>query len=262
MPQRADKLGVLQKHHTYFRPTAVMSNCWSRLMNLSIRRFFYFFLICVVGALTLMGGGEASAQIFCPSTIPGQAGIALQGGTCTNGTTGAFSNAALASVALSDLSESTTQETTRTASGAIVERRQAEAERCPDGLERINGVCQRPAVTEPAPPPAPVAAPKPQASGAKKRAHQAQKKTVSPNLVYKAPPVPYVDTGVRTAAWIRVFGDYEHRTGLGQTAINCCQAGGGLLTPLALSASIILVPMGSSVAWISPAAICSRRAMA
>jgi len=206
-------------------------------MNLSIRRFFYFFLICVVGVLTLMGGGEASAQIFCPSTIPGQAGIALQGGTCTNGTTGAFSNAALASVALSDLSESTTQETTRTASGAIVERRQAEAERCPDGLERINGVCQRPAVTEPAPPPAPVAAPKPQASGAKKRAHQAQKKTVSPNLVYKAQPVPYVDTGVRTAAWIRVFGDYEHRTGSGQTAINCCQAGGGLLTPLALSAS-------------------------
>ena len=32
-------------------------------------------------------------------------------------------------------------------------------------------------------------------------------------------------------------GDYEHRTGSGQTAINCCQAGGGLLTPLALSAS-------------------------
>ena len=192
------------------------------------RWVFSLALACAVGVVTLMAGGAASAQIFCPSSIPGQAGITLQGGTCTNAgavppgtSTGAFSNATMASQALSDLSESTTQETTRTTNSAIAERRQAEAERCPDGLVRIDGVCRRPTVTETAPPPAVS-----QRTAAKKRRERQAPKTTEPSgLVYKAPPVPYVETGVRTAAWTRVFGDYEHRTGSGQTFIDCCEIG-------------------------------------
>ena len=93
---------------------------------------------------------SAQAQaIFCPGSIPSQAGIALSAGTCTNGTTGAFSNAALASQALSDLSQSTTQQASATVENTLGVRRQVEQERCPDGFERVNGVCQRIASAEP-----------------------------------------------------------------------------------------------------------------
>ncbi|MBR0799373.1 autotransporter outer membrane beta-barrel domain-containing protein [Bradyrhizobium jicamae] len=209
-------------------------------MKLSFRLIFGLAQTCAVGVVVLMSGGEASAQIFCPSTIPGQAGIILQGGTCTNGTTGAYSNAALASQALSDLSESTTQETARTTNAAIADRRQVEAERCPDGLERVNGVCQRPPVS---PTVAPVS--RPPAQSSKKEAARATKhrgqppKAEPPTLVYKAPVIPYIDEGVHLATWARAFGDYERRTGSGTSSINCCQAvvGGGIPIPLTLSAT-------------------------
>jgi hypothetical protein len=64
---------------------------------------------------------------------------------------GAFSGAALASQALSELSETTTQETTRNAVEAITERRAREEQRCAEGFSRIDGTCQ--------PIPKPVSAP-------------------------------------------------------------------------------------------------------
>src|SRR6202043_3234516 len=98
---------------------------------------------------------SAQAQaIFCPGAIPLQPGIALSAGTCTNGTTGAFSNAALASQALSDLSQSTTQQASATVESTLEVRRQVEQDRCPDGYERVNNVCQRIASSAPPPPPA------------------------------------------------------------------------------------------------------------
>jgi hypothetical protein len=98
-------------------------------MGISFRSVLKFVVAAAVIALPASFSGSAQAQIFCPPAITGQTGIILQGGTCTNGTTGAFSNATLASQALSDLSQSTTQETTRTATSAISDRRQVEADR-------------------------------------------------------------------------------------------------------------------------------------
>lgn len=191
---------------------------------------------------SIASAGSAQAQIFCPPTIPGQSGIALEGGNCTNKTVGAFSNAALASQALSDLSQSTTQETTRTAVTAISDRRQVEADRCPDGTERVGGVCRRPAQAAPAatPPQATSAEPAQRRSQRSRRAPRVQRHAAPVRApVYRAPPVPVIDQGVRMASWARVFGDYERRTGTGTSSINCCVgwgAPGGIPVPLALSA--------------------------
>jgi hypothetical protein len=211
----------------------------------------------------------AQAQtIFCPNAIPVQSGIALSNGTCTNGTTGAFSNAALASEALSDLSQSTTQQASATVGTALGVRRQTEQERCPDGFERVNGVCQRiaapaPLTAAPAPPaPAPatlVAAPPPVAPAAPAPAAPAQpgavpggaamapaarppRRVAAPRVAtrpapfYKAPPPP-LEPAVRYTTWVQGFGDYERRTGTSSTSILCCTGlgTGGLPNPLALS---------------------------
>jgi hypothetical protein len=71
--------------------------------------------------------------IFCPATFgsgPGQGqAVFLSNGSCTNGSDGAFSGAALASQALSELSQTTTQTNTKEIGKAIVERREQERER-------------------------------------------------------------------------------------------------------------------------------------
>jgi len=208
-------------------------------MNIS-RTFLKIAVVATVLSMVGLGSGAVQAQIFCPAAVPGQTGILLQGGTCTNGPTGAYSNATLASQALSDLSQSTTQETTRTATNAISDRRQTEADRCPDGLERIGGVCRRPAAAEPAP--SSSTAP---AERAKRERHATPARMPVYMPVYKAPP-PVVDTGVRVAAWANVFGDYERRSGTGATSINCCSGAvaGGLPNPLNLSASSVANTVG------------------
>jgi hypothetical protein len=203
----------------------------------------------------------AQAQtIFCPSAIPSQSGIALNNGTCTNGVTGAFSNAALASEALSDLSESTTQQASATVGTAIGLRRQAELERCPEGFERVNGACRRIAAAAPPEPPPPPAAPAPATlveaappsaapgqaaptraapSATARRARTAaapdggttepvaRPRPAAPRVAarpvpfYKAPPLP-IEPAVRYATWVQGYGDYERRTGTSTTSIICC----------------------------------------
>ena len=76
--------------------------------------------------------------------------VALVNGSCTNGEDGAFSGAALASQALSELSQTTTQATTKEIGKSIAERRDQERERCPAGFSRVDGVCRRRPVAEPA----------------------------------------------------------------------------------------------------------------
>jgi hypothetical protein len=179
--------------------------------------------VIAVGLLAVfftLDNAQAQVSQFCPSTVPGQAG-AMQfidgAAVCTNGISGAYSNAVLASQALTELSQSATQETTRTTTNAISDRRQAEEQRCPEGFERVGGACRRVAAeatsTPPPPPPAPV-------SATKKGTKSKQKAAVSsPRLLptYKAPPL-VLDQGVRFATWARVFGDYERRTGTGTTS--------------------------------------------
>ena len=213
------------------------------------------FLLASAAALSFVGVGGQSAQaqsVFCPSSIPGQTNIALSGGTCTNGNTGAFSNAALASQALSDLSQSSTQQVSNTVGSAISTRREVEQQRCPEGFERVGGVCQRIATAEPPPPPTPaVVAPAPEPGERSVRTTQPQRRaprparpaTTAPRVaapvrapVYKAPPP--IEPAVRVATWAQGFGDYERRTGSGTSSINCCSlvvGGNGLPIPLALT---------------------------
>lgn len=97
--------------------------------------------ILLVGAVS---GNPAQAQnALCPTSIPGQTGISFQGSSCTNSVTGvgAYSNAALASQSLGELSQSSTQEATKATMASIAERRATEQQSCPDGFVRINGAC-------------------------------------------------------------------------------------------------------------------------
>ena len=93
----------------------------------------------VVATVALVGlGAPAQAQgIFCPTslTLPGGNagfGSTLQGGICTTfkpnstGGTGAFSNAALASQSLSDVTQASSDQSTNTAVEAISARRRIE----------------------------------------------------------------------------------------------------------------------------------------
>lgn len=149
-------------------------------------------------------GTDAQAQsALCPTNFPSQAGIIFQASSCTNAVTGAYSNAALASQSLGELSESSTQDSTRATMASIADRRTTEAQRCPDGFTRINGTCQRtPAVTRFAPDaPDPTLAAMPA-------------ELMAFDQFTKAPPsMPIAGSTARVAAWAQVYGDYEHATG-------------------------------------------------
>ena len=136
-------------------------------------------------------GAPAQAQgIFCPPTAPsGAAAPTLQSGLCTNGVTGAFSNAALASQALSDVTQASSDQSTNTAVEAISARR------------RIEEVQQQAPPSEPRERKLPPREP-------------SRTSTKTEPLIYKAPiaPVPYEPHwGVR----VEGFGDYDRLTGQG-----------------------------------------------
>lgn len=169
-------------------------------------------------------------------------GVASTNGLCSNDAS-AFSGAALASQALSELSQSTTQETTRTTGNAVTERREEERQRCPEGFSRVDGACERipPRVTEEvaAPPPARVA-PAPRRTAGTPKVEPAVRAKAAPvvKAVRAAPPPPppvFVEPEARFGVWTQVIGDYERRNASGQASI---PAGFGLATvPLATSVS-------------------------
>ena len=150
-----------------------------------------------------------------------QSGIQLKAGSCTNVNggvgTGAFSNAALAAQALSDVSQAATIQTTQVTLDAVSARRQVEVER----------------VTETAEP-----APAPSSTPAPSRRSSAPARTAAPVYkapIYKAPVVP--QTAVTFASWVKAYGDYEKRTGTAQTTADCCSAGGGISNNLSISST-------------------------
>lgn len=202
-------------------------------------------LSCGVLGWTTLGlpSGSAQAQsLFCPPAVNGEVNFALSGGNCTNGRTGAFSNAALAAQALSDVSQSASLQTTQVALDTISARRRVEMERCPDGFVREEGVC-RPVRTTAEPPARPTVVteetktPAPRQTKteesqerqtvrkATRKARREAARPVAPVRpaapVYKA-PVRVVETGPRFGTWARAFGDAERRTGSGSTSIVCC----------------------------------------
>src|SRR5262249_24059603 len=84
----------------------------------------------ITGLFAIGYPAEVRAQtIFCRTTFTPGAPVTLKNGSCTDGTAGAFSGAALASQALTELSQTSTQVTTKEIGKAIVERREQERER-------------------------------------------------------------------------------------------------------------------------------------
>jgi hypothetical protein len=145
----------------------------------------------VVAPVALVGlGAPAQAQgIFCPSNANGQADITLQTGFCTNGGVGAFSNAALASQALSDVTQASSAQSTDIAVQAVSARRRIEE------------------VQEQAPPPA--------TRERKLPPREPRRMPTKPEpSIYKAPiaPVPYEP---RWGVWAEGFGEYDRLTGDG-----------------------------------------------
>jgi hypothetical protein len=77
---------------------------------------------------------ERTRNVLCPSNAP------LINGQCYDAS--GFSGAALASQALSSLSQSTTQTSNNSALGKLRERREQEATSCAAGFSRVGGECQ------------------------------------------------------------------------------------------------------------------------
>src|SRR5262249_20611382 len=85
----------------------------------------------ITGLFAIGYPAEVRAQtIFCPATFSA-APVALVNGSCTDRLDGAFSGAAVASQALSELSQTTTQVTTKEIGKDVVERREQERRRRP-----------------------------------------------------------------------------------------------------------------------------------
>jgi hypothetical protein len=210
-----------------------MRNAISRLLTVAL-------LSGATGLLALGHPAEVRAQsVFCPQPITD-----LRNGACTNGTNGAFSGAALASQALSELSETTTQETTKNTIDAVTNRRAQEEQRCAEGFARVEATCQpipkpvshaaAPAVP-PAPAPSVYEAREPKGKKAKAAARRRRHLAVpAPEAVRRQSPppppppsmlspVPFepailpfpIEAVVRYATWGQIYGDYEKRNAAG-----------------------------------------------
>jgi hypothetical protein len=179
----------------------------------------------ITGLFAIGYPAEVRAQtIFCPTTFQGSISnpVGLSNGSCTNTQDGAFSGAALASQALSELSQTTTQTNTKEIGKAIVERREQERARCPAGFSRVDGACQpsRRPVSEPAPAVLPEK-PKPAAERAPAVPPEKPKPAA---IVRKAPPLP-IEPAVRFGTWAQVYGDFQKRDAAGPATLNCCIVG-------------------------------------
>jgi hypothetical protein len=218
----------------------------------------------VAGALWLGNSPRAEASPFCPSiatqtiSVDGEQvlkdfpGVRLQNGACTNNGLGpdpaALSGAALASQALSELSQSTTQETARSAENSITNRRDQEEQRCAAGFSRVNGECERnppPVAEETAPPEPPPAPERPSKKTKKGKAGAVAARETRPAPPHKVvyarrepvvipPPVP-VEAPFRYGVWGQVFGAYEKRDATGMVAISGPDFNAGLPVPIEVS---------------------------
>jgi len=152
----------------------------------------------ITGLFAIGYPADVRAQtIFCPTTLP------LTNGSCTNGVDGAFSGAALASQALSEVAETTTQVTGK----AVVERREQERRRRP-----VREPARAIPPEKPKPTAVPPEKPKPTAVG---------RKEPPPPLL----PLP-IEPAVRFGTWTQVFGDYQKRDASGPGVLTCCLSAG------------------------------------
>jgi Autotransporter beta-domain len=165
----------------------------------------------ITGLFAIGYPAEVRAQtIFCPATFFPGSPVVLLNGSCTDRVDGAFSGAALASQALTELSQTTTQVTTKELGKAIVERREQERER----------------MRRPVPPAR--AVPRERPTPAEERAVPRERPKPA-EVVRKEPPPPPaplpIEPAVRFATWAQVYGDYQERDASGPSALNCCIGG-------------------------------------
>jgi hypothetical protein len=160
-------------------------------------------LMCIAGSTT-----TKAQSVFCPSSVGNQTGISYgfagATGLCTNGLnggTGAFSAAALSSQVIGDVQASVAQQTTTATIESVSARRATETEICPEGTERINGVCTpRRNAKKPVKPLARRTAPEPTVT--------TRVDDRSGFVQYQADP-----TAPKFGFWMQGFADYEKRTG-------------------------------------------------
>jgi hypothetical protein len=146
-------------------------------------------------------GSPAQAQnALCPTNFSSQTGISFQGSSCTNNITGAYSNAALASQSLGELSQSSTEDATKATMASISDRRATEQQSCPAGFTRVNGAC-RPA------------------TAVSRFAAEPPAMTVPDSLLAFAPPLTKaplmrpLPEAPHWAVWAQSYGDYERLSG-------------------------------------------------
>jgi len=157
----------------------------------------------LAGAILLAGsfaGSPAQAQnAICPTNFSGQTAVAFVVNSCTNSVTGAYSNTALASQSLGELSQSSTQESTKATMASIFDRRRNEQQPCPDGSTRVDGTCRLIASRFAPEPPA----------GAWM--------SMPASLLAFGPskPAPAIDAAPHIAVWTQAYGNYEQLTGRG-----------------------------------------------
>lgn len=162
-------------------------------------------------------------RALCPSSPIFSTGertseVSLQGGLCTNrGTpaggpraadggfpTGAFSGAALATQALSELTQSATQEATRGLQDSLTKRRDEESELCSAGFTLVGGTCET--------------------------GRSAAVRAVPEGVV----PIPQagsrtepLEPAVRLSSWATLYGDYERRSASSGAQFDVGAWGGG-----------------------------------
>src|SRR5258707_14771069 len=186
---------------------SLSSWCWgAETMSLWGRKGFLTGAVGVLLAVAFAGSSAQAQNAFCPTGFGNQTGISFSINECTNGNTGAYSNSALASQSLTDLSQSSTEDTTKATMASVSDRRRAEEERCPDGFSRVDGTC-RPAAT------ASRFAPEPAPGGMWTSMPTAMLAFAPPNKAFAAMPV--IEQAPRFGVWSQAYGDYERRTGRG-----------------------------------------------
>jgi hypothetical protein len=167
----------------------------------------------VIPLLALGFAPNASAQVFCPSAVgAANPGIVLNGSFCTNGNIGALSTAALSSQSLSEVTETTTQQSTTTTFQALDRRRNEERtrDRAP-ARTSSRGPSQSAEPSRTSSPGSSQSTMTEPSRGGRREARETVRR--EPPLLYKAPPMIYEP--VRYAVWGQGFGEFERRTGSG-----------------------------------------------
>jgi Autotransporter beta-domain len=211
----------------------------------------------LAGFLLLGHSAEVRAQTaLCPP------GFSLTNGSCVKGDDGAFSGAALSSQALSELSQTITQQTTTNTVKSVTERREQEQQR--------RRPPSAPHVAPPAVPPPPAYRPseayEPSEAKAESAARQRYPSAApAPGIVYERQPEPTpgpspapIEPAIRFGTWAQIYGDYEKRDAAGPGVVSCCTVVGLGALNIDPNLSLSIQSRTSTVGFLAGADLTSR----